>query len=858
MSYPNSEQYLEPYPSQFPRPVQLPDHLIGVPGGEWAFWRWACLRGAGFPAHLVDQLAAPACAAAADDVLRLESKIAARSQEAVVALEIELELITDRKQRKQFIKGLKQLKRGELPKYDAGEAFGPLQAFATAQHTLAEARARYQETFRTSTREIAGRIRKMCLDPLFRQAVLLQNRNALNHVIESFSRESDGPRVGSKTRQHEELIANYLQRYCLKNDTVGFFGPVGWARLEPTVAGLTCNPGPNLVSTSSIYFENWGIEALADKLAENTRLLPWIAPRLLPFFRLEGNNLYLPGGNSTPISPIYATILKKCNGEKTARQIALEVLKTPGSGLSSATQVYAVLQQMCARKVMNWKFEIPYTRHPERWLRKLLERIEPADLRGTAIGALDELERMRDNVNRAVGDPVALEEALGRLDTAFIEVTSQEPTRAGGVMYASRTLTYQDCIRDVDVQIGPDVLDAMSEPLSLLLTATRWFSYKIARVYQGLFNKLYRELTNNGEKESCTFLEFGTRVYPILYDPDNHLVDEVIAEFVELWAQVLDAPSGKRRVQLSAAELKEKVERLFAAPGPGWELARYHSPDVMIAGSTPEAISEGDCFFVLGELHLTTNTCRGSFMVGQHPFPNELYEAIDRDLPNDVLLAVPPRHWPRLTNRTSLALVPSKVHFLEAWADNIADAPRSKVIPIAELVVEDSTDGLIIRTRNGRLSFKIIEAFGDVLSAMAVDTLKFVNSDQHTPRITIDRLVLSRECWSIDASALDFVEDEDEDERYLKVRHWANDHGFPRQVFVKITNETKPFYVDFQSPLYVGILIKMLRRARTQAPINKHVVISEMLPTPDQLWLRDSSQNAYTSELRIVTRDLAA
>ena len=402
MSYPNSEQHTEPHLSPFSRPVQLPDHLIGVPGGEWAFWRWACLRGAGFPAHLVDQLAASDCAAAADDILRLESKIAERSQEAVAALERELERITERKERKQFIKILKQLKRGELPRYDAGEAFEPLQAFATAQQSVTEARARYKETFRTSTREIAGRIRKMCVDPLFRQAVLLQNRNALNHVIESFSHENDGPRTGSKTRQHEELIANYLQRYCLKNDTVGFFGPVGWARLEPNAEGLTCKPGPNLVSTSSIYFENWGIEALADKLAENTRLLPWIAPRLLPFFRVEGNNLYLPGGNPTPIPPIYATLLNKCTGEKTARQIALELLKTPDSGLSSETQVYALLQQMCARKVMNWKFEIPYTRHPERWLRKLLERIEPADLRRPAIQALDELEQERDNINRAV------------------------------------------------------------------------------------------------------------------------------------------------------------------------------------------------------------------------------------------------------------------------------------------------------------------------------------------------------------------------------------------------------------------------------------------------------------------------
>jgi hypothetical protein len=858
VSYPNSvQQNTEHHLSPLPAGAQLPDHLIGVPGGEWAFWRWACLRGAGFPAHLVERLAAPDCATVADDILRIESEIEERGKDAAAALERELEAVTDRKARKQLVKVLKQLKRGEAPKYSGGEALQAIQAFATAQQSAAEARARYKEIFRTSRREIACRIREMCIDPLFRQAVLLQNRNALNHVIEFFAGENGGPKSGFKARQHEELIANYVQRYCLKNDTVGFFGPVGWARLDPDAQGLTCKPGPNLVSASSIYFENWGIEALADKIAEDTRLLPWMAPRLLPFFRVEENTLYLPAGNPAPIPPLYATILNKCNGEKTARQIALEVLKTPGSGLSSEPQVYGVLQQMCTRKILSWKFELPYSLHPERRLRTLLERIEPADLSAPAIQALDELERTRDKVNSVVGDPVELDEALGQLDTVFTRVTSQQPTRAGGVMYASRTLTYQDCMRDVDVQIGPDVLDAMSEPLTLLLTATRWFSYQVAHVCRGLFNRLYRELTNDGEQTSCTFMEFGNRVSPILYDSNNHLLDEVIADFRNRWAQVFSAPSQERRAQFQAAEVKEKVERLFAVPAVGWELARYHSPDVMIAASDPEAISQGDCFFVLGELHVATNTCRGSFMVGQHPFPHELYDAIERDLPNDMLLAVPPRHWPRLTNRTSMALVPSKVHFLEAWPDNIADAPRSRVVPISELVVEDSTDGLIVRTRDGRLSFKIIDAFGDLLSTLAVDTMKFVNSTQHAPRITIDRVVVSRESWSIDAAELDFVETEDEDERYLKVRRWANGQGFPRRVFVKITNETKPFYVDFYAPVYVGILVKMLRRARTQTPINKQVVISEMLPTPDQLWLRDSSQNTYTSELRIVSRDLA-
>jgi hypothetical protein len=29
-------------------------------------------------------------------------------------------------------------------------------------------------------------------------------------------------------RRREEVIASYWQRYCSKNDTIGFFGPLGW------------------------------------------------------------------------------------------------------------------------------------------------------------------------------------------------------------------------------------------------------------------------------------------------------------------------------------------------------------------------------------------------------------------------------------------------------------------------------------------------------------------------------------------------------------------------------------------------------------------------------------------------------
>ena len=53
---------------------QLPKHLLRLPGGPWAVWRWVALRGAGFPAAQVLKLASPECAAAADHLLQFEEE----------------------------------------------------------------------------------------------------------------------------------------------------------------------------------------------------------------------------------------------------------------------------------------------------------------------------------------------------------------------------------------------------------------------------------------------------------------------------------------------------------------------------------------------------------------------------------------------------------------------------------------------------------------------------------------------------------------------------------------------------------------------------------------------------------------
>ena len=98
----------------------------------------------------------------------------------------------------------------------------------------------------------------------------------------------------------------------------------------------------------------------------------------------------------------------------------------------------------------------------------------------------------------------------------------------------------------------------------------------------------------------------------------------------------------------------------------GWT-ARYHSPDIMIAAASEEAIRKGDCFFVMGEAHIGLNTLDGSLFVNQHPEPDELLDAVERDQ-KDVNV-FPIGYSGNLACRVTPSLVPKNSTRLEYLPD---------------------------------------------------------------------------------------------------------------------------------------------------------------------------------------------
>jgi lantibiotic biosynthesis dehydratase-like protein len=847
-------------------PRSLPEHLVALANTEWALWRSVCLRGAGFPATGVLKLATPDCAAAADRVLEAEDAVERASAAALSAVNERLDALRREEQweekgrREPLVSALQAIKAGKPPRMLDGETFINTQtaALLDARARLSSVEENLCDVLCISAPRLTQAVTEVIADPRFREALLWQNRTAYRFVRQALERPRDdaGTR-NSKQRQYEEMVANYLQRYCTKNDTIGFFGPVGWATLGGEVTGgITVKPGAQLLERRAVYFEGWCMDVLAESLVAIGEVRRWASPRLLPYIRLEGNSVHLPASSRPTTLPSQAAaVLHACNGTTTARDIASHLVHESAFGFRSEEDVYRILGSLRDRGLIKWTFEIPLAPHPEKTLRNLLEKIESQPLRENVLAALSEMDQARQEVALAASDPERLEQALAALDATFTRLTGEVPKRAEGQTYAARTLVYEDGRRDIKVEIGNEILELVAPPLSLMLTVARWIAGQVVELYRESLSETFEALRHRLGTTTVDAVTFWLATQPLLFGTEvRRPIDKIPALLQERWSRVLSVPQdGRKRVEYTSEELRPKVLAAFGAPATSLKQAFYHSPDVMIAASSAEAIRRGDFLFVLGEMHLASNTLGAALFVAQHPAPEDLLRFVTSDYGGPKVSMIISKSWPGQTMRTVHVLNPAHDQRVAVMHDSIC-MPGQQAIPVSELLVERVEGELVMRTRDGRFRFDLMEALGQPLSALAVNLFKVVEPAAHSPRLTVDKLVISRESWSFPADELDFAFEKHEAKRFLAARRWARTHELPRFAFVKSPAEMKPVYVDFASTIYVDMLAKLIRRTAEQS--GSTVTFTEMLPRADQTWLPDADGQTYTSEFRVVAVDL--
>ncbi|MBN0047582.1 lantibiotic dehydratase [Streptomyces actuosus] len=704
----------------------------------------------------------------------------------------------------------------------------------------------FARLFADAAVETAHTLQDIARTPAFREAVTWQNRPVLTSGIAPFLRWT--PSADSRSsmpRQREELVAHYWQRFCVKNDTIGFFGPVGWGSWDPAVEGLAVDPGSGLTEASTVYWASWGLDALARTLDADPDLRGWIAPRRVPFVAVDGNQVRVPGRRPATVSTETAAVLARCDGVRPARRIAEEL---PG------IDVPTVLADLAARRWVVRRLEVPAGTHPDRALRGWLETVGEPGPRRRGLEALDRLERGRARV-AAARDADALVEAMGALEREFTDLTATAAVREKSESTAPcRALVYADTRRSATVRLGPAVLDAV-RPLRLLMDSAGWLTSALAATVTAETRHVYDRLAAEGPVDLASF---WFACLPVLHGTGRDTATALQGEFAARWQRIL---TGARpavpadRVAVRSADIESVVRAEFGDRAGGWTAARYLSPDVMIAADGPEAVARGEFTAVLGELHVASNTLGASLFTHQHPDVSELFRLTDRDHPGPRLMPlIPKEHRARLSARVRHTLVRPHDHQV-ALADFTADPARPRVVRSADATVEEHGGDLVVRLPDGS-RFPAVDVFSHVLTTLAMDLVRILPPVDHTPRVTVDRLVIARETWRPPVAGARFAVDKDEARRFVRARHWRTGLGLPRYVFVVSPTESRPFYVDFDSPVYVTILAKALRRLARKDP-EAAVTITEMLPTPEQTWLSDDRGRRYTAELRFVAHDTA-
>lgn len=683
-------------------------------------------------------------------------------------------------------------------------------------------------------------------DPVFREAVTWQNPGALV----ALDRVTDQAKDGTKRRQSDRLVARYWQRYCTKNETIGFFGPAVWGRFADQDEPTRVQPGGAVVRDRRVCLEDWALAALAEAVAD----LPAVREDLPVRGGLHRAAVGRPGaaGRVAP-SPLEAHLLETADG--TPRGALLDRAVADGAARTRADADLA-LDRLRDRGLVQTGFDVPA--HPSAE-GSLLTQVAALSTEGGALARalLEPVLRARSEVAAAAGDAERLGPALARLAEAFEAATGVSAGRRAGQTYAGRSLCYEETTRDVDIAVSPQVLEPVSGALALLLDAATWLCEELATRYTAALTELAGEVA--ADRAEFPLAELWFFAQGALFGAGERPADAVSAEFRDRWARLIgvtpqEAADPSVPVQRRSADLAPAAAQLFALrAGPlRWSASRLHSPDLQVVADSVQQVRDGRHRIVLGELHAGWATFDSGAMTASCLDTGPLREALARDLGTARLRLLYPDGWPRFTGRLSTVLHHDTDHWLSFTAPTRGEHVLPGVLTTSQLRVVRGADGWrVLRPDDRAGGWSLVEAFSDLLATQAVDAWKVTSAAPASPAVEVDGLVVTRSTRRLTCQESGLVDVTSNADRYVAVRRLRHRLGLGERVFVTLASETKPVFVDLTSPVYAAMLAAMVRAASLGSGPQTALTVTEMVPGPDDCFLTDDDGRAYVSELRL-------
>lgn len=810
--------------------------------GQESYWHvlsHIVIRKAGFPIDWLEQLSSPVCA-------EIATRIAARLQELVVSrarlLRVvfpEMVRVAQQDQMYNQLRALSRLRhkvgRGTL-RYDHLTSYGTLlpESLLVQLRSLCELtrkaeaeRSQAEQLFEQQYALKQQMLRELIGDPLFQEAIFLSNPDMYNNSLLPLVSRRDVPISSALERK----LWAYLQRFCGKNDTASFFGPLNYGRIVPDQEeNMLIENREGKYRQREAFISFWVVNRLAQLMSSEPELKLHLCPRLHPQSFWEGTTVYsIAHERHVHLSSVQQSILHRVNGSYTVQDIA-DHLRLP------ATEVAQVVDKMVAAKILICHVEVPSTVfHPLASLIQSTTRLPDTwERKHYWLARLQQLEQLRQNFIHATLPKRKI--LLEQIDELYQSTTHESPRRNAGGTYADRTPIYEECLGTLETfQMSGAFFTKLLQRLSAVLDLSAGYGTLLQKHYQELGRCLFIALSPDGSPVS--YAQFIQEMNRKQRDTPIVPTNEALERFRSAFEQLVIQRSDGARACLSAADIEQLLTQV-----PRIEHCHI-SPDIMLAAPNEMSLKQGDYQVVLGESHQVM------YVWGSQLYFYNLKEDAEEEMVEHL------RQMPEyaeistiLNERQHKGLLYEAFPgtFVEVYATPSAQSVQR--VALRDLEVALVEEQLVLRHIRTGAHLRMYTAGDEQMHLWAFAFPRAMSVPvqflKHTPRIEIGGTIYQRETWRL--SIKEWGED------VLHLAHLAlmvssqevrMRYNIPQYVYLHVASEPKPFFMDFSNIFSLEHFQQLLLH-------NEEIKLTEMLPCPDNLWMRDQDGH-YCCEFRL-------
>ncbi|MCK8504157.1 lantibiotic dehydratase [Myxococcus fulvus] len=650
--------------------------------------------------------------------------------------------------------------------------------------------------------ELRSRLRERAAEPSIQEAVFLSSPAMFDNVWARYLRggerkdTSDGRRV-------ERQVYTYLQRFCAKNETTSFFGPISYGE-RTDEDGFDVRTVASGDTSRRTFFSFWAVTELARAVGRERTLRPHLPLRLNPLFTVS------PGRAACEVLKLEVPLSESAErllsvlSEHPTPAAAAKVLGLPVEDAERAAL------PLVKGALLLWGLPFrPNDFATFESVRDAVAALPELEARSRWLERLDTLSRLKAEFQTA--DLTRRKVLLLELEACFTEATGKPARRGDGQVYADRLILYEEASSPFRLRFGRRFTAALESALSGPLELSAAYG---ERVQQG-FREQVREALGTDERP-VDLLDYAVRLRP-------------------------DQVTGSRFSPVPPVLLDESPERARTLPvdflGTSTPGGRYALPDVCLA-----AKGDGAGFEVMlarVHHHLLLRSWLSAFFPSKERYAAVASRWLESDPSARGLVGLSIRR-----RNKGFYVFPGRR--LVYSVSDVLDVEDGALTPGDVKVLPTSQGPVLVDGKGERLHLYLpLDDFSSYPPFAALAHPQVLHAPlrtkgQHLPRLSIGGAVYQRERWELSSEHLARPSGF---ELFLAVQRERHVRGWPRFVFMRSTKERKPYLIDTASPFALDLLSHLAREA-------ERLSVEEMYPAPEQLWLRDE-RGRYTCELRM-------